>query len=155
MIEIRLHTAIAAPPETVYAFLTQIDNFPKWQEGLVRLEQLDPGPWHAGMRIKTIHSFLIWNNLEDFSEIAALEPGRRIANQGAAGKNRYSEEFLLLPEGAGTRLEYRADIEPGGIFRYLKTISAWSFRSQMRRSFSRLKVLLEAEAPVSSSLSRH
>lgn len=144
MIEVRLESAIRVSPDDLFGFLTKTENFQRWQEGLVRVEQLDPGPWAAGTRLKTVHSFLIWNNLVDHSEITAIEPGRRIANKGMAGQNAYQEEFLLIPEGGGVLLRYRADIEPGGVFMYLKTLSAWNFRSQMRRSLARLKALLEA-----------
>jgi hypothetical protein len=144
MIEVRLEVSIRRASGDVFSFLTTIGNFRKWQEGIVSVEQLDAGPWRAGTRIKTVHSFLFWNDLQDHSEIVAVETDRRISNQGQVGKTRYREEFLLVPEAEGTRLCYRADIEPGGVFSYLKTLSAWNFRAQMRRSFAKLKSLLES-----------
>jgi hypothetical protein len=143
MIEIRLEETILRSPADVFAYLTELGNFQNWQEGIVRVELLDPGPWRAGTRFKTIHSFLIWNKLEDLSEILAIEPGKRIANRGGVGKTRYQEEFLFEAVPGGTHMRYRADIEPGGVFAYIKTISGWAFQSQMRRSFSKLKNLLE------------
>ncbi|MDB5104177.1 MAG: hypothetical protein JWP91_1866 [Fibrobacteres bacterium] len=151
MIEVRLEVGIRRSAEDVFSFLTELSNFKKWQEGIVSVEQIDPGPWRAGTRFKTIHSFLFWNNLIDLSEIVAVDANRRISNQGRVGKTSYREEFLLASEGEGMRLIYRADIEPGGVFSYMKTLSAWNFRSQMRRSFERLKVLMEY-SPVSSPL---
>jgi hypothetical protein len=148
MIEVKLEVAIGRPAGEVFAFLTAIGNFKKWQEGIVAVEQIDAGPWRPGTRIKTIHSFLIWNNLQDHSEIMDIETDRRISNRGQVGKTVYREEFLLSPEGNGTLLRYRAEIEPGGVFAYLKTISEWNFRSQMRRSFAKLKSLMETAQSV-------
>lgn len=143
VVEVRLETRIRRPAAEVFAFLTHVDNFAKWQEGIAGIEQLDPGPWHAGTRIRTVHKFLIWNSLVDYSEIVSLEHNVRFRNQGKAGSNAYREEFLLENEGDGIRLKYSADITPGGIFIFIKSISAWAFRSQMQRSFARLKILLE------------
>jgi hypothetical protein len=142
-IEVRIGILIGRTPADVFAFLTELNNFTKWQEGIVGAELLDPGPWRAGTRIKTIHSFLIWKHLEDYSEIVEIIPNRIIRNRGKVGKTTYREEFALEEKNGGTHLRYLAEIEPGGVFSHMKTLSAWAFRSQMRNSFNKLKQLLE------------
>ncbi|MDQ2999760.1 MAG: hypothetical protein M3Y08_00655 [Fibrobacterota bacterium] len=103
---------------------------------------------HAHAHQNDPQRFLFWNDLQDHSEITDRETDRKISNRGLVEKTAYQEEFLLMPDGAGTRLRYRADIELGGVFAYMKTRSAWNFRSQMRRSFSTLKTLLERDQPI-------
>jgi hypothetical protein len=139
---------IRRTPAEVFAFLTGIDNFQKWQEGIVAVEALDPGPWRVGLRIKTVHKFLFWNNLQDFSEIEGLETDRRIANAGTAGRSTYREEFSLEDIEGHTRLTYRADVTPGGIFVFIEPLAAWAFKSQMRRSLGNLKRWLEKNSSV-------
>src|SRR4051812_16568309 len=121
MIEI---LTIRKPVAEVFSFLTGMENFQKWQEGIVAVEALDPGPWRVGLRVKTVHSFLLWKNLQDFSEIVGLETNRRIANAGTAGSSKYQEEFLLESVGTDTRLTYRAEIKPGGVFVFIEPLAA-------------------------------
>ncbi len=142
-VAIRLEVSIRRSPAEVFAFLTDVRNFARWQEGIASIQQLDAGPWKKGTRIKTVHKFLLWNSLVDYSEIISLEPDAGFRNQGKAGNNAYREEFRLETTADGTCLKYSADITPGGVFIFLKSISAWAFRGQMKRSFEKLKVLLE------------
>src|SRR4051812_38066346 len=102
MIEVHIDVRIAKPPAAVFAFLTDAGNFKKWQEGSGGVEFLDRGPWRNGTRLKTIHSFLIWKHLEDWSEIIEIVPNRRIRNRGKVGKTIYREEFGLEMESGGT-----------------------------------------------------
>lgn len=143
MIEVKEEISIRREPAEVFAFLTDAPNFLQWQEGVVDLEVMTPGPWRVGTRIRTFHSFLLWKRLEDWSEVTGLEPDRSIRNAGRSGNTTYEEEFLLENADGGCRLRYRANIKPGGIFAFIEGLAGWAFRNQMRRSFGRLKMVLE------------
>jgi hypothetical protein len=145
MIEVKERLFIGREPDEVFAFLTEASNFLKWQEGVEDLEVMTPGPWRVGTRIRTYHSLLVWKRLEDWSEVTGLEPGRLIRNSGSSGKTVYQEEFLLEPAVDGCHLHYRAEIKPGGIFAFIEGLAGLAFRNQMRRSFARLKTILEKE----------
>lgn len=152
MIEVREQVHILRPQEDVFAFLTDLDNFMKWQEGLVAVELLVPGPWRAGTRIKTTHSLLLWKTLLDYSEITHFEAGKGFRNRGDVGKTHYEEEFVLEPDSGGTLLKYTANIRAGGIFTYIQPLAAWAFRQQMKRSFRKLKLLLESSPLVADAV---
>lgn len=145
MIAVREELLIRREPADVFAFLTDAPNFLKWQEGVEDLEVMTPGPWRVGTRIRTFHSFLIWKRLEDWSEVTGLEDGKLIRNAGRSGNTTYEEQFLLEAAPEGCRLHYRADIKAGGIFAWIEGLAGRAFRSQMRRSFAKLKTLLEKE----------
>jgi hypothetical protein len=143
VVNLGLAIEISRPAPEVFAFLAAADNYPRWQEGIVHIEQLDPGPWRAGTRIRTVHAFLWWRSLVDDSEITAIEPGTAFSTRGGIGTTRYREEFRLKPRPGGASLAYTAEIEPGGVFRFIRPLAAWSFRSQMLRSLGNLKRLLD------------
>lgn len=145
MITVREDLSIRREAPEVFAFLTHAPNFLKWQEGVEDLEVVTPGPWRVGTRIRTFHSFLVWKRLEDWSEVIGFENGKLIRNAGRSGNTTYEEEFHLEAAPEGCRLHYRADIKAGGIFAWIEGLAGWAFRNQMRRSFARLKTLLEKE----------
>jgi len=146
MIRIDFRVTIRRPSTEVFAFLTNADNYRNWQEGIVRMELLDDPPWRKGTRMKTVHAFLFWKNLEDFSELTRVQAGSGFSTRGSSGGSTYQENFSIENCEGGARLDYFAEIMPAGIFKLLRPLTAWAFRGQMRRSFAKLKHILETGA---------
>jgi hypothetical protein len=147
MIRINESLHIQCPTEEVFGFLTLAENFPRWQEGIVSIQVLDAGPWRPGTRIRTIHSFLLWKRLQDDSEITGMDPGRGFTNRGKVGNTRYEEAFSLQAHVGGTTLDYQTEIRAGDVFRFFEPVAGYAFKMQMKKSFGKLKRLLEKTSP--------
>lgn len=126
---------IAAPTQTVYAYLLDFTRHPEWVANVSKVTQVTAGNIGVGTVFQTQESappvaFLrklsmmrhfiagLISGTKPYSEaeITALEPGHRIAwkaglRKGAGWFNRAEWEFILQPHGEGTQLVQR--------FRYL------------------------------------
>jgi uncharacterized membrane protein len=63
---------ISAPPDRVWAVMSDIERWPEWTPTVTRLEPLDPGPLAVGHRARIRQPRLlpaVW-------QVTALEPGR-------------------------------------------------------------------------------
>jgi hypothetical protein len=67
-----LDMEISAPPDRVWAVMSDIEAWPEWTPTVTRVELLDPGPLAVGQRARVLQPRLpaaVWR-------ITALEPGR-------------------------------------------------------------------------------
>ena len=72
MTDFAVAVEISAPPDRVWAVMSDIEAWPEWTPTVTRVELLDPGPLAVGQRARVLQPRLpaaLWR-------ITALEPGR-------------------------------------------------------------------------------
>jgi len=96
---------IDAPPEAVYALVSDVTRMGEWSPETVRCEWADGATGPAvGARFKAQnrHGRMRWSNKP---EVTAAEPGREFAfSRKAPAGGEVVWRYSLLPEGAGTKL---------------------------------------------------
>lgn len=105
--ELRAEDVVAAPPERVWALLTDLSRMPEWSPELVRMVPLRRGglrvgQWYLGINRRKA---VVWPTR---SVVAELEPGRVLAWDTTSSGARWIWE--LAPEGAGTRVVHRRPV---------------------------------------------
>lgn len=102
---------IERAPEDVWAVVSDLDTHTTWRPALVELRRLDDGPLEVGTRIREV---LRWGRREIELEdvVTALEPPRRLALRGGWSAADFEVEFLLEPEGDGTRVAMDWPLRP-------------------------------------------
>lgn len=110
-ISVDIETRIGRPPIDVFAALTAVEEYPKWliASGIVRVEQLEPGPLAAGSRLR-IHQNVAGRSAILDGEVTVSTPG---AAFGLRGRDR-----------DGVTIEIDAVIAPDD----LTTVLHWSLR---------------------------
>ena len=108
--ELRAETTIAAPPEQVWALLTDFARMPEWSPELVRMLPLKPGglrvgQWYLGVNRRKA---VVWPTR---SVVAVLEPGRSVAWDTKSSGARWIWE--LSPDAVGTRVVHRRPVPSG------------------------------------------
>jgi uncharacterized protein YndB with AHSA1/START domain len=108
--ELRAETVIDAPPERVWAALTDLRRMPEWSPELVRMLPLGRGGLRLGQQYLGLNrrKAAVWPTR---SVVTALEPGRTLAWDTRSSGARWIYE--LTPEEAGTRVVQRRPVPHG------------------------------------------
>lgn len=117
---------IPAPPDRVFAGLTDLDGASAWMPGLIRIERLDGGgPLEVGSRWRETRRIFGREATEEF-EVTHLAPPTEIrlrvdGTRGTSKRGEYLFRYELRPRGdAGT--DVRLDGEIGGLGRVMELV---------------------------------
>lgn len=107
--ELRAEATIAAPPERVWALLTDFSRMPEWSPELVRMVPLKPGglrlgQWYLGINRRKA---VVWPTR---SVVAQVEPGRALAWDTTSSGARWIWELSAEGDGAATRVVHRRPV---------------------------------------------
>jgi uncharacterized protein YndB with AHSA1/START domain len=100
-------TTIDAPPDAVWAALTDLRRMPEWSPELVRMVPLGRGGLRLGQQYLGLNhrKAVPWPTR---SVVTTLEPGRCLAWDTRSSGARWIYE--LSPEGSGTRVVHRRPV---------------------------------------------
>lgn len=109
---------IAAPPDRVFFHLTDIEHWGRWMPNIVGIERLTSPPFDVGTQWRETRQMYGKSATEHF-EVTAHNPPRTLSlyvdgRKGSSGKAEYRFDYVLVPEGSGTRLELRGEISGMG-----------------------------------------
>lgn len=137
---VELTIEIARPPDDVFAYLTDVEQLPRWQKSV--LEARADGPFAEGTRIVERRS-LFGREAESELQVTAFEPGRRLTLETIRGPVELEVDHRLEQAETGTRLEVTAAGRAKGALRFAGPAVAAGARQELKRDFERLKALLE------------
>jgi uncharacterized protein YndB with AHSA1/START domain len=105
--ELRAETVVAAPPDRVWAVLTDLRRMPQWSPELLRMVPLKPGglrrgQWYLGVNRRKA---VVWPTRNVLAEV---EPGRALAWDTVSSGARWVWE--LEPVDGGTRVVHRRPV---------------------------------------------
>jgi carbon monoxide dehydrogenase subunit G len=134
---------ISAPPETVFAFVADLVNLPRWQSGIVSAEQTSPDPVGVGSTAHVVRELLGQRLAVDLS-VTDYQPGRRLALASAASGIGVTAALELEPAAAGTRIRFAMEIRAQNMFMApFEGAVAGAAASDLATSLEQLKAALE------------
>lgn len=112
--EISLTEDFNAPPERVFAAITDTDSWHKWMHNLVRVEKLTEGPLGAGSQWREVRKIMGKEGAEVF-EVVAFDPprGMELFVDGTKGSNKRGEyrfKYTFENVGGKTRMTMHGSI---------------------------------------------
>lgn len=150
--ELRAEATVEAPPERVWALLTDFSRMPEWSPELVRMVPLKPGglrvgQWYLGLNRRKA---ALWPTR---NVVSALEPGRTVAWDTTSSGARWIWELTPAAEGTTTRVVHRRPVPRGmtAMSRVFAPLAlggsvghADELEAGMARTVARLKAAAEA-----------
>lgn len=135
-------TTIARTAEDVFAFVADPSNDPKWHTDVLEAHRTDDGPVGAGTTYATSFKPFMGQS-EGTMTVREYAPPRRVVFDGQVGTMAPTVTLTVEPEGAGTRLTRRVEIQARGLLRILAPLMTPMARKEADRFLANLKRELE------------
>jgi uncharacterized protein YndB with AHSA1/START domain len=133
--------SIARPPGEVFNYMADIRNDPTWHTDVleVRSSTNDVG-------MGTVFNVKVKPSMgvsEGSMTVSKFEPGRLVEFRGRMGKMAPTVTNICEPEGQGTRVTRRVQLEPPGIMRVMSPLIKRMIAKSNDGFLANLKRLLE------------
>ena len=133
---------IARPVETVFAFITNLENQKAIQPGITQV--VLSGPFAVGTRY-TLKGQVMGRDFSVENEIVALEPNKKLAIKTLAAPpaSPVTNTYTLTPEGGGTKLTTTMDAVIMGGFPGVEDMVRNQLKAALDGANATLKKVLE------------
>ena len=140
-LEIRIHR----PVDVVFAALTDLTTYPRWQAELVEYRQTSAGPLAVGATGIAVRTVMGQRN-ELTWQVTELIPNTRYTVKGTSGPLAYELLHTLQPAGDGSAaLQVRFQAQPTGLLKIAEPVLGGAVKRDFDDGYQHLKVLLESE----------
>jgi uncharacterized membrane protein len=142
MIQVDVAITVNRPPDEVFAFISDFENNPKWQNGMQRCTFTSPPPLDVGSTYDQEAKFLGRPILSQF-EVIAYEPGRLVKATTVSGSFPITFTRMVEPIEGGTQVTAVIEGDSSGFFRIAQPLMRWMVNRSIQADYKRLKQLLE------------
>ena len=145
-IHVETTVEIDRPATEVFAFVSDVRNNPRFQNGMRSCVWTSPPPPAVGSTYDQVAAFLGRWIVSKFV-IEEYEPGRRIRFRSTAGPLGIVERRTVTPLGESrSAVEVILDGDPGTWFRWAGPLLGPMVARSVKADYRRLKVVLESVA---------
>jgi uncharacterized membrane protein len=109
MSDIEMTVDIDAPPERVWAVMSDVERWPQWTESITSVQRLEPGPLALGSRARIKQPRL----LPTTWQVTAIEPGRSFTWETRSPGLRMVGIHAVEPRDGGSTA--RLAVESSGV----------------------------------------
>lgn len=141
---------INRPINEVFAYVSNMENGPKWQPELLGVHRITEGSLGIGTQFSSARK-IMGQNLETTIEFTAYEPNSKYIIKSISGPLPFEQSTLFEPIAEGTKLTTKIELYPSGDMAQAEPMLAESLKQEMETDFDGLKKLLESK--VTSTLS--
>ena len=93
---------VNVPPETAFAYLSDITRHSEWAKHRVEIQPDSPGSLAVGSTFRSTGHDMGTN--VDQVKVITLEPPRRIAFEADGGQGHFRHQFTIEPSNGGSRI---------------------------------------------------
>ena len=143
MASIATSVEIARSPEDVFAYITDVQRQPEWQEGLVSASVETEGPVRAGSRV--VHRRKLGpTTVATTSEITAFNPPELVSFRALDGPVRAEGSQRVERTGDGSRVSFQMEMRGHGLGILMLPMARKQATRQVAESHEKLKRILES-----------
>jgi uncharacterized membrane protein len=144
MAHIEGEIVIDRPVDVVFDFVADERNEPRFNPRMTRVEQISAGPIGLGTRFRAATTSM-GRSAEMVIEFTAFERPRRLSSATHMSAMEMSGTLTFDPVPAGTRMRWRWELAPRGIFKLLTPLIKRMGRRQEQTIWASLKRYLEEQ----------
>lgn len=144
MIHIEGEIVINRPVETVFDFVADERNEPRYNPRMLRAEKVSDGPIGLGTRFRA-ETTSMGRTYKMTIETTAYDRPRRLTSSTHMSAMEIQGTLTFDPVGDGTRMRWSWDVKPRGIFKLMTPLIGLMGKSQEERIWGDLKHYLEAQ----------
>lgn len=143
MIQVFASINIRRSPVEVFAYLSNFENNPKWQSGMVSARFTSSGPLQVGSTYSQEARFLGRPVISEF-EVVEYMPEKRIKITSTSGTFPITVTRLVEPdEEGGSRVSAVVEGDASGVYRLAEPIMKLMVQRSVQGDYDRLKSVLE------------
>jgi uncharacterized membrane protein len=135
---------INRPVEEVFAYVSDLQNGPKWQPELLGVQHITKGPLGIGTQFSCVR-IIMGQKLETSIEFVAYEPNRKYVIKSTEGPMPLEQSTLFESTAEGTKLTTKIELHRRGDMAQAEPMLAESLKQEMETDFDGLKKLLESK----------
>ena len=133
---------IKQPSATVFAYVTDMKNLPKWELNAVEAKQTSPEPMCVGTTLYGINRAM-GMKMPWTSKITEYELDKKCCEVITSGSTEIDESLTFEPIDIGTKFTQVYDMKIGGFLKLMSPMVVSSMRKQVKANLSNLKSILE------------
>lgn len=141
--QVEVQVDIARLPEDVFAYITDFENNPKWQNGMVSCTFTTPPPVGEGSRYTQIAKFM-GRTIESKFLVTKFIPNERVEFETTESTFPIQIVRSVHPIENGTRVEAVISGQPDGLMGFFAPLMQPLMRRSIEGDYARLKTLLES-----------
>ena len=136
---------IDRPPEDVWRYIAEdhLENHPKWDPGITKLEQKGTGALGVGQKLDLVRKDM-GRVIPMELEFTSWDPNRKLGFEVEAKQMHMNASVDLVPEGGATQLTLSVDAEGKGFAKVMMPLMGGRMRKQMTSSTEYIKKAVES-----------
>jgi hypothetical protein len=151
--EYDLSVTIHRPPDAIWAFLTEIQEYIHAPGSPVpEMEKIPGGPTKLGTRWREVVRLAPGVTMTMWSQVTAIEPRRRLEESFRGPWMSGVLRYTIEPRDGGSLLRQRETITPHGPLRLLAPMLDRMLGPRLVTRLQDISRLLEGEAPVEAAV---
>jgi carbon monoxide dehydrogenase subunit G len=132
---------IDRPREEVFAFLSDLENLPRWNYAIQQTRKVTPGPLAVGTRYHQVRT--VPTRQEESLEVVDLEHGRRLIVEGTLSMLPARLEYDLVPQGGGTVVTNTVELDVPPPLVLVSLVATRRIKPAVAENLAVLKTILE------------
>lgn len=136
---------IAADPETIFAFLAEVENLPRWQPGVTAARRMTEGPMGVGS-VARVTTRVMGQTVEADVKVIELETPRHLAFETEVSNVRVVASVDVGAIGPDrSEVVVRLQVEASGFTKFMEPMIAGAAENELGGAIDSLRQALEAQ----------
>lgn len=136
---------IGAPPQAVFAYISDLDKLPDWQSGVVRAERTSEGEMRPGATARVVRQ-MMGQQLEAPLTVSEYDPPRRLViGSEVSGVKALASLDLAPVDDDATDLSFAMEIRGSLLTSFMEPMIAGAAGGDIDASLERVRRHFEAE----------